>query len=142
MVQVIGRRRHVNRLRRMRARTPSEVEKALFVAGSLIETDARVSITTGAISGAGHVPSLPGEPPNSDTHALDQSIRTRKVGTGVVEVFADRQRNGEPVAVFLEYGTSKMAERPYMRPAAKKNRRKVTALVGRAVRVATGVRFR
>jgi HK97 gp10 family phage protein len=40
-----------------------------------------------------------------------------------------------PYSAALEYGTSKMAERPFMRPAVKAKRQRVTELVGKAVNI-------
>jgi HK97 gp10 family phage protein len=39
-----------------------------------------------------------------------------------------------PYAAALEFGTSKMAERPYMRPAVARKRKEAIALVRKAVR--------
>lgn len=104
------------------------VGAALFAAGQLIEVDAALSITNGAVSGKGHVPSLPGQPPKADTHVLDRSIETIQVEPLKVEVSANA-----PYAAALEYGTSKMAERPFMRPAVARKRKEVAQLVRRAV---------
>lgn len=124
---------HSDRLKRMRAKTPRQVAQALYKAGQLIELDMENSITAGSVSGAGHVPSLPGQPPNNDTGNLVRSIETRLNGTDLVIVSA-----GGPVAPYavpLEVGTSKMAARPYARPATERNRTKVVELVGDAVNI-------
>lgn len=124
---------HSDRLKRMAQRTPQQVGQALYRAGQLIELDAERSITAGSVSGAAHVPSRPGEPPNNDSGGLVRSIETKLNGTDLVTVTA-----GGPVApyaVFQEYGTSKMAARPFMRPATERNRKKVTELVGDALRI-------
>lgn len=101
---------------------------ALFAGGQLIQVEAQVSITNGAVSGKGHVPSSPGEPPNQDTGVLANNIETVLVEPLKVEVSSNA-----PYAAALEYGTSKMAERPYMRPAVAKKRKEVTQLVRGAV---------
>ncbi|TZG25582.1 HK97-gp10 family putative phage morphogenesis protein [Sphingomonas montanisoli] len=102
--------------------------QALYVAGDLIATDAAISITAGAVSGKGHVASRPGEAPNADTHRLDRSIETVLVGPLHVQVSANA-----PYAAALEFGTSKVAERPFMRPSVAKNRDEVRQMVGDAV---------
>ena len=121
---------HSDRLKRMAARTPKEVARALYSAGQLIELDWERSITAGSISGANHIPSAPGQPPNADTHFLDSSIETRIGGPGLVVV-----ESLAPYSAALEYGTSKMAARPSARPAVERNRKKVVQMVGDAVNV-------
>jgi HK97 gp10 family phage protein len=109
-----------------------DVGKALYAGGSLIQTDAQISITEGAISGKGHVPSKPGEPPNQDTGRLADNIETALVEPLKVEVSSNA-----PYAAALEFGTSKMGERPYMVLATEKNRDKVVDLVAEAIRRTT-----
>jgi HK97 gp10 family phage protein len=106
----------------------ADVGRALFAAGQEIEIEAAQSITRGAVSGKGHVPSAPGEPPNADTHLLDRSIETVLVGPLRVEVSADA-----PYAAALEYGTNKMAPRPFMGPALQRKRQDAVDLIERAV---------
>lgn len=123
-------KRHQDRLRRMAARTPQQVARALYQAGELIEQTAEQGITAGAVSGANHVPSAPGQFPNADTHHLDTNIETRIGGPGLVVV--------ESLASYsaaLEFGTSRIAPRPFMRPATERNRAKVVELVGDAVNI-------
>lgn len=129
MVKITGQRKHSERLGRMSRETKGEVFKALMVAGGLIQTEAQISITAGSVSGKGHVPSLPGEPPNADTGALDSQIETRGE-RAKTKVFVESEA---PHAVPLEVGTSKMAARPSMGPAARKMRGKATDLVRQAV---------
>lgn len=123
-------KRHQDRLKRMAQRTPQQVARALYQAGELIEQDWENSITAGSVSGANHVPSAPGQPPNADTHFLDSNIETRIGGPGLVVV-----ESLAPYSAALEFGTSKMAARPAARPATERNRRKVTEIVGDAVNI-------
>lgn len=126
-------KKHSDRLKKIAERTPQQVAQALYMAGQLIEIDAEKSITDGSISGAGHIPSLPGEAPNNDTGGLVRSIETKIGGAGFVTVEAGGP--SAPYAVALEYGTSKMAARPFMRPAVERNRKKIAKMVGDAVSV-------
>jgi HK97 gp10 family phage protein len=129
MALIIGARAHAARLRRIRGgEIVGRVGAALFAAGNLIEVEAAISITTGAVSGKGHVASAPGSPPNADTHVLDRSIETNQVGPLKVEVSANA-----PHAAAQELGTSRLPERPYMRPAVAKKRGEAVQLVRRAV---------
>jgi hypothetical protein len=129
MGRIIGGDRHLSRLRAMTGpRLPLEVTRALFGGGNVIEVEAELSITRGAVSGAGHVASKPGEPPNADTHALD-----RQIETSVVAPLRVNTVSAAPHAVPLEVGTSRMEARPSMGPAARKKRLRVVQLVAAAV---------
>lgn len=109
--------------------TTRAADKALYVAGTLIEIEAENSITAGSISGPNHVPSNPYEPPNADTRQLDTSIHTVVVGRGRVNV-----ESTAPYSAALEFGTSKMLPRPFMNPAAKKKGPESQRLVAEAMR--------
>lgn len=130
MPKITGRKATVARIRALAGPDMvKEVGSALYAAGNLIEVDAALSITNGSVSGKNHVPSAPGEPPNADTHVLDRSITTTRVEPLKVEVSADA-----PYAAHLEFGTSRMAPRPYMAPAVARKRKEVTELIRRAVK--------
>lgn len=110
----------------------TKVGQALFAGGELIRAEAAHLITQGAVSGKNHVPSQPGQPPNEDTGVLRTHIETAQLAPLHVEVSSNA-----PYAVALETGTSRMAERPYMGPAARNKRKEVVALVQRAVNAAS-----
>lgn len=137
MVKITGAKAHKARLGRLRSPAMvREVGKAVMVAADLIRRDAQISITTGATSGKNHTPSAPGEAPNNDTGNLasDANIISERTGLTQAEVSSNADYSGA-----LEFGTSRMAARPFMQPAADKNRKKATALVQEAVkRVARG----
>ncbi len=105
----------------------------MFAAGELVAVTAQISITEGAVSGKNHVASRPGEAPNNDTADLANSIQVIQTGRLKVQIIADA-----PHAVPLELGTSRMAARPFMKPAATVCRPKVNQMLSRAAR--TGVR--
>ena len=127
-----GASQHVARLRALAgASTDRLVEQALFAAGEMIQVEAQLSITRGAVSGKNHVPSKPGEPPNQDTGVLAGNIETTRAGRLRVRVTSKA-----PYSAPLEFGTSKMAARPFMRPARDKMKPQARALVVRAVKKA------
>lgn len=129
MVKITGAREHKARLNKLVGPDMvRQVGAALYAAGSLIETEAARLITEGAVSGKGHVPSKPGQPPSADTHLLDRSIETNLVEPLKAEVSANA-----PYAVALEFGTSKMAARPFMAPATQNKRAAAVALIQKAV---------
>lgn len=129
LVKVTGAAKHKKRLKALKS-VPREVLQALYLAGQEIELYAEHSITEGSISGKGHVPSAPGEPPNADTRLLDTSIETTVVSVNPPKV---EVTSNAPYSVALEYGTVKMAERPFMRPAAKAKRERARQLVQAAL---------
>lgn len=104
------------------------LQRALRVGGELIQTAAQISITTGAVSGKGHVASLPGQTPNNDSGVLAGAIETNDTGRLEVTVSSNAE-----YSVPLEFGTSKMAARPFLRPARDKKRAEVKATIARAV---------
>ncbi len=110
-----------------------QVGRALFVGGDVIRAQAKRLITEGSVSGKSHVPSLPGEPPNADTHHLDTNIEVEQPAPLRVLVTSNAE-----YAVPLEVGSSKMAARPYMGPAARAKKDEVVKLVRRAVSVSVG----
>ena len=90
----------------------TEVAAQMHTTGKEIERVAKNSMRDG---GTPHVASRPGEPPRIDTKNLHESIKT--------ETEKDRNsvetRIGTNVdyGLYLELGTSKMAARPWLRPA-------------------------
>lgn len=127
---VKGAETHSDRLKSIAQKTAKQVVRALYLAGQEIELEAEHSITSGSISGKGHIPSLPGQPPRADTRFLDTNIETTVVSQNPPTVHVTSHA---PYSAFLEFGTSRMAERPFMRPAAKKKRGAALAIVRRAV---------
>lgn len=116
MTRIKGLDAHLKRLNAMQgAGFVRTIGKGLFAGGQKIQNEAQHSITQGAVSGKNHVPSKPGEPPNQDTGVLGAGITTVQVEPLTVEVSSNA-----PYAADLEFGTSKMAARPYMRPARDK----------------------
>ncbi len=122
LVSMSGHQRLVAKLRRLSdQRMVRDVGKALFAAGDAIKVEAQVSITANNKSGAMrkgerkklYQSSAPGEPPAEDTADLVNSIVALHVAPLVVEVKATDRK-----AAWLEFGTSRMSERPYLRPAA------------------------
>ena len=124
-----GAKAHAARLKRLTSpEAQRQIGKALFAGGQMIEVEAKLSITRGAVSGRNHVPSKPGEAPKNDTGVLAGNIETVQVSPALVEVSSNA-----PYSAPLEFGTSKMAARPFMRPARDKMRGEVSEMVRRAV---------
>lgn len=81
-----------------------------------------------------HHPSLPGNPPAPDTGNLRNSIRyeihdERKEVYGIVGT----TQKDPPYGEYLEYGTSKMQPRPWLKPAMEKNNSWIRSSIAKAV---------
>lgn len=123
-----GHRAHIKRMRALAGNAiVDEVSPALFAFGEMIQVEAQTSITRGSVSGKDHVPSKPGEPPNADTHDLSDKIETTQPAKLRVLVRSNSDH------AMIEFPSSKVEERPYMRPARDKKRKAGTALVQKAV---------
>ena len=131
MAKITGADRVRQRFTRMAA-SRTLTDRALYAAGQAIEIEAEISITRGSISGPGHIPSAPGEPPNADTRLLDTSIDTVVVGPNRVDVVSNA-----PYSAFLEWGTSRLEARPFMGPAARAKTPEAVDLIKRAVAKST-----
>lgn len=113
---MLGREKHINRLKKLAGHEiVKAADRVLYVGSDMIRAEAFQSISRGSISGKGHVPSRPGEPPNRDTGVLQAGLDNRLVKPLVAEVSSNA-----PYAGAMERGTSKVAARPYMRPARDK----------------------
>lgn len=117
MTTIRGAEAHKRRLRKLRGGMIRPVTQAVFASAKDLEVDAALSITKGSVSGRGHVPSKPGEPPSADTQVLSRNIEAVSTGPLKAEVSSNA-----PYALALEFGTSTVAERPYMRPATARER--------------------
>ena len=77
-------------------------------------------------------PSAPGQIPHTVSGKLRDSIHAEKSGPTSARSVADA-----PHATALEFGTSKIAERPYMRPALKQMKKDVKGIAATKVRRVT-----
>ena len=112
----------------------SDARQLVGRAGNLVRNTAVNSINQGAKSGVvyekynprrTHKASAAGEPPATDTGFLVSNIFLNVDTDGLgasVESRAD-------YSSFLEFGTSKMAARPFMQPSLEENRPKIRRLV-------------
>lgn len=120
MTTIRGAEAHKRRLRKLRGQAMIRpVGQAIFASAQDLAVDASLSITQGSVSGKGHVPSAPGTPPNADTQGLNRSIEAVQTGALQAETSANAL-----YAAAQEFGSESqnLPERPYMRPAAKRQR--------------------
>ena len=116
-----------------------QVRQLIGRAGNLVRNTAVSSINQGAKSGVlyekynprrTHKASAAGEPPATDTGFLVNNIFLNVDTDGLgasVESRAD-------YSSFLEFGTSKMAARPFMQPALEENKPKIKRLARQMVK--------
>jgi HK97 gp10 family phage protein len=106
-----------------------DLGKALLTGGQLVAASAKESVLEGGSSGPGgrHIPSLPGNPPNADTGYLAANIQAEPRRSLLVTITSYAR-----YSKWLEFGTSRMAARPFMRPALQKNIATIKSLVRNA----------
>jgi len=102
-----------NKFRERAEKLDTDMKKAINTCCIKLETDIKTHFTPNG-------PSAPGEPPAVDTGRLRASI-THRVETEGEEIAGYVGTNVE-YATDLEFGTSKMAERPFMIPAVERNK--------------------
>lgn len=122
-----GKGGHIRRLKRLQ-KVAEHAAKVVYVGADMIRSTAFQSISRGSVSGKNHVPSKPGEPPNRDTGTLQNHLILTQKSPLEAEV-----RSFIEYASDLEYGTSKMAARPYMRPARASEEPKIQRLFAQEI---------
>jgi HK97 gp10 family phage protein len=132
----------MNKLSRMKNFTP--LEKVVAQACGIVQKDIQESMRDTPTQSVGyhtynkkvlHYPSLPNNPPAVDTGTLRRSI-TFDVGTDESKVTG---RVGStildpPYGAYLEFGTSRMIQRPWLRPALERNREVIKENIKEGVR--------
>lgn len=93
-------------------------------------TDNQGRLRKGRERPAPHRASAPGDPPASDTGRLMGSIQSGMVGDG----FRNEVTAATEYARWLEFGTLKMAARPFMKPAIDQNRKPVLKILIQEIR--------
>lgn len=128
-------------LRRLSDDLREEAGKTVLATAVEMRADIVKSIQSGPASGRTyrksnptrtHTASAPGQPPMTDTGRLANSITFDRLGdlTAVVETKVE-------YSVHLEYGTSRMAARPFFRPAVERMRPKYIGKLEDIIRRAT-----
>lgn len=109
---------------------------AMRKAALMVERDTKRSfskIGSGRVYKKGkkiHIASAPGQPPAIDTGNLRASIQN-KVGVRGLNVIGE-VGSDMPYSLYLELGTRTMAKRPYLMPAVRKDKHKITNIFKRA----------
>lgn len=104
-----------------------------LVRNEVVKSISRTQRTVTSASGRkrGLSPSLPGEPPKVVEGDLRRSIgaeaRINKKEPKVVGRFG----SSDPKAIYLEFGTARMAARPFLRPAFARKRKDLVEILSR-----------
>ena len=128
-------------LRRASGEIKQAVSRAVVGTALELQGNIKTSIARGPASGRTyekysprrtHTASAPGQPPMTDTGRLVNSIEFDKLGDLTATVGSKLA-----YAPYLEYGTSRMAARPFFRPAIEEIRPKYMARLEKAINGAT-----
>ena len=135
-LKVIGVDHVTKRYRRIALEQLDEMGKALAISGLELQGQCRALISRGARSGKqrkkGGRSSAPGEPPKTDTGRLVSNIFSILASDRQsVEVGTDINYGR-----FLEFGTSKMAARPWLHPTYQKIKPRIEERLRRAFKKA------
>lgn len=120
--------------KRFDANTEKHIKRRLERASLLVEGTAKENIQRGAKTGKvykrrgiEHQASAKGEYPATDTGFLVANIGHTTVKHQGTKYIA-RVFSGAPYSKFLEFGTRKMGERPFLQPSLERNVEKIEAL--------------
>ncbi len=129
----------IRKLDKITSEAKKEISAALWLGGKKIEENSKISIQretkTGRIYKRGqveHRASAPGEAPANDTGAL---VRSFNLSSSADKMIVQIKSGGGQVeyAKFLEFGTNKMEERPFMKPALEKSRKYISERMEKAI---------
>lgn len=125
----------------------TELEKAIKICGEKVRSDIQYDMSHTQINtevsyytnnkSKAHHPSMPYNPPAPDTSNLRENIRyeVHNEGGEVYGIVGSTQKDSD-YGLYLEYGTSdgRIAPRPWLRPAMRKNNEFIRITIAKAVR--------
>lgn len=105
------------------------------IVSSMAKTPRNMNVTYYTNSKKGHNPSLPYNPPAPDTGFLRMSIRSSaESGDGFVSLTVGSTLKDAMYPIYLEFGTSKMLPRPWLKPALDRGKDEVKEAVTKFLR--------
>lgn len=105
-----------------------DITDTLLRAADRVRTDYIDRVNEGGHPGPAHVPSLPGEAPNTDTGRLVGSASSEVIGRNQTATSVE-----VGYASMLEFGTDKMAPRPALGPAFDEMRPHILKNIAKAM---------
>ena len=121
-VTVKGLKELIRKLDKLGVTTPQVMQEALVISGKKVQREAKILINTSSPSGkfyGKHRASAAGEAPATDTGNLVRNIKVKEERQSVkVGILDQRAIYG----AYLEFGTSKIAPRPWLKPATDMSR--------------------
>jgi HK97 gp10 family phage protein len=133
-----------NELSQKQKRLETEIGKALAKSCALIQTTAITSMRDTVIDTdksyythnkkIPHHPSIAGNPPAVDTGTLRRSV-TYQVDENELVGYVGSNLKDPPYGAYLEFGTSRMKPRPWLKPATEKSMEKIKEIMAGAVKV-------
>ncbi len=127
------------RPKRLMSKVGNRLEKNMEVATVFVRDEVKKKLNRGqptrtlrSGSVIGLDPSKPREPPKKITAQLQNSIRTKVIRrkNAIIGLVVTNLKKGR----WLEFGTSKMKPRPYLRPTLSEQRRKIGRVVALGVK--------
>lgn len=127
----------------MQKKIETNIGKGLAKCCQLVQVTAQKSMTNTKINTAvtyyntnkskGHHPSVAGNPPAVDTGSLRRSI-TYDVDEMKKEARVGSVITNPPYGAYLEFGTSKLQPRPWLKPALEENEKKCQQIMRNCVK--------
>lgn len=130
----------------LRGKARAAAERAIKAGAALLVAEVGATLAAGnpgrgrvyKRGNVSHQASAPGDAPASDTGNLRQSI-TAEIRDGGLSARVGPALGDDPnYAVFLEYGTRKMAARPFLRPTAARVKEQLGETMRKAFKAGMG----
>ena len=127
MAKIVGGQRIARHLRE--GAKGKDLTNVLLKAADRVRTEYIDRVNEGGGTGKAHVPSLPGQAPNTDTGRLVGSVGSQVIKKNIVETFVEAE-----YAAWLEFGTDKMAPRPALGPSFDEMRPHILTNLAKALK--------
>jgi len=139
-VSILGTKELAKKIEELSPKLQTTSARILHQGGRRIAEDIKFSMALSPPSGrvyGTHTASSPGNPPRIDTDSLANAVKTKpeqfKQGNAETLVGVFKESGQAEKAIWMEFGTQKIDERPFARPAYLKNRREILVAIKTAL---------